>query len=263
MNFSMEWLYGTSLAIIWPASVVLLVACAAAGRAIGRWRAAKFGAAPTQSIGVLESAALGLVTLMLSFTFSAALDRYDARKALVVAEANTLSSAQQWARMLPSPHAAVVDSLLGDYLRVRMSMDQHAAGGLARIADPTVAVQTRLWAEAVAANALDPRSIPIGQFTQSLSHLIDIHEERLAAESNHVPEAVFLLLYALAGVALGFNGFRAGLGGDKSVTPSAIMVVLFATVIAQAQDLDRPQRGFIVVSQQPITNINAAADPAH
>jgi hypothetical protein len=96
-----------------------------------------------------------------------------------------------------------------------------------------------------------------------LSHLIDIHEERLAAESNHVPEAVFLLLYALAGVALGFNGFRAGLGGDKSVTPSAIMVVLFATVIAQAQDLDRPQRGFIVVSQQPMTNLNAAADPAH
>ena len=70
-----------------------------------------------------------------------------------------------------------------------------------------------------------------------------------------MPEAVFLLLYLLAAAALGLNGYKAGLGGGRPATASIVASLLLAAVILQIQDFDRPRRGLITVSQQPLHNL--------
>lgn len=257
MTNTLENLYDVSLWIIWPASIGFLVIAALVGRRLGR-RDAAGGGDRAQAVGALETTALGLVTLLISFTFSAALDRYDARKALVVAEANAIDTTVQRARFLPEPHASAFRAKLAEYTEVRLSMREHPRDGLQKIIEPSLALQHELWDRGVEAAALDPRSIPHSQFVQSLSEMLDLHEKRLAADRNHVPEIVFLLLYSLAAVALVLNGYRAGLKGPGPLVAPMIVATLLASVIAQVQDLDRPQRGAITVSQQPMANVGAA-----
>lgn len=255
MTPSTEWLYGVSLWIVFPVSAVALIAAAGLGRWLGRRAAAHGRDDGTGAISGLQGAALGLVTLLISFTFSVALDRYDTRKAFVLEEANALSTVQRRAQMLAQPHASQVGRLLDEYLAVRLTVADGGAGSLRRIAPRSLDLQDRLWREALAVSALDPRSIPNGLFIEAVNALDDTHEKRLTADRSHVPEAVFLLLYALAAVALGLNGYRAGLAGGRPTRASIGMALLFAAVIVQVQDLDRPRRGLITVSQQSMHNL--------
>lgn len=256
MTASIEWLYGVSLWIVFPVSIAVLLISAFAGRWIGRAAAARGRDDKSGAISALQGTALGLVTLMISFTFSVAISRYDTRKAYVLEEALAVSTAQQRAQMLPQPYASDVRGLLDDYLKVRLSVTELGKGGLLKIAPQSLDLQRRLWSKTLAVSALDSRSIPIGLFVQSVNDLDDMAEKRLTADRNHVPEAVFLLLYTLAAVALGLNGYKAGLGGGRSATASIVISVLLAAIILQIQDLDRPQRGLISVSQQPLQNLN-------
>jgi hypothetical protein len=86
----------------------------------------------------------------------------------------------------------------------------------------------------------DPKSVPVGLFVQSLNDVIDLNEKRRVATRNHVPEVTFLLLYAMAAVAVGFTGCGAGLTGTRQHVPNAIMALSIAVVIMLITDLDRP-----------------------
>jgi hypothetical protein len=54
-------------------------------------------------IGTLVGAALGLLALLLAFSFSLALSRFEARSNWVLEEANAIGSAANFALMLPEP----------------------------------------------------------------------------------------------------------------------------------------------------------------
>lgn len=250
-----EWIYDLSPWIVFPASVAALLASAWLGRRIGRRSAGRGLDDSSGAIGALQGTALGLVTLMISFTFSVAVNRYDTRKAYVLEEALALSTARSRADLLPPAHAKAVRVLLDDYLQVRLTVEDLGPGAQRQIAATSLELQRRLWTQTVAIAALDPRSIPNGLFIQAVNDLDDMIEKRLTADRSHVPEAVFLLLYLLAGVALGLNGYKAGLGGGRPATISVVTSILLAALILQIQDLDRPRSGLITVSQQPLHNL--------
>jgi len=256
MSSSTEWLYGVSQWLIFPVSVALLLASAWFGRWRGRRAAAHGREDQAGAIGALQGTALGLVTLMISFTFSVAVNHYDARKAYVLEEALALSTVQNRAEMLPQPYASTIGGILDDYLKVRLTVDEIGPGAQRQIAARSLELQRRLWDQTVAIGALDSRSIPNGLFIQAVNDLDDMVEKRLTAERSHVPEAIFLLLYALAGVALGLNGYKAGLGGGRPATAAIVTSLLLAAVILQIQDLDRPRRGLITVGQQAMQNLS-------
>jgi hypothetical protein len=113
----------------------------------------------------------------------------------------------------------------------------------------------QLWHAATAAAAESPRSIPIGLFVQSLNELIDLHEKRLSAFRTLVPGAVFLVLYLVTIVALGFGGYACGLDKTPNRIPNAIIAVLLGMVLTLTLDLARPSRGLLTVSQQPMVDV--------
>ena len=118
-------------------------------------------------------------------------------------------------------------------------------------------LQAQLWRQAVEVNAANPQ-LNIVLFVQSLNQAIDLQQTRLFAARNGVPGALFLLLYAIAVVAVGFSGFAVGLEGKQGPIPAAILGALVASVIGLIADIDRPRSGFITINQQPIFDLQAS-----
>src|SRR5690242_8808608 len=73
---------------------------------LGRWLGMRAGDRSGDQVRTLEAAVLGLLALMIAFTFSMALSRYEARREAVLNEANAVGTAALRARLLPEPHGA-------------------------------------------------------------------------------------------------------------------------------------------------------------
>jgi len=99
--------------------------------------------------------------------------------------------------------------------------------------------------------------VPTGIFIQTLNEMIDNQEKRLTAGRNRVPNIVLLALYGIAIVAGAFTGYGSGLEARRPRLPVYLTGILVSSVILLIQDLDRPNTGFITVSQQPM--LDAAA----
>jgi hypothetical protein len=244
-------------------SAAIVLAAAELGRLIGVSWGREHRDAMSSNIPILVGAVLGLLSLMIGFTFSMTLSRFDARLSGVVNEANAIGTTALRARMLPEPHATDVRGLLRDYVQLRIDASrkpQNSASFEQAIARSDE-IQEELWQHTAAVSAADPRSTPIGLFVRALNEMIDLQATRLAAARNRVPVIVFALLYAIAVVGLGFSGYLGGLlGGKVGRIPVAIMAVMVASVIGVVSDLDRSQGGFITVGQQAMEHLKASID---
>jgi hypothetical protein len=254
------WFYDLGAAFLYPVIAVLIAGAGELGNLIGR----RFRKAHTEGgdITTLTGAALGLLALLLAFSFSIALSRYDARRDMVLEEANAIGSTANFALMLPNASQGPILSLLRDYTAVRI--------GLGIPFDPakmehdvarSLALQSQLWQQAVAVTQASPQSLPAHRFVASLNEMNNIHERRLTVIRNHVPAEVMLLLIAVSMVAMGFAGYHAGVVGAQRRIINLIMSVTIAVLIMLVADLDRPSRGLIVVPVQPLIDA-AQAIPA-
>lgn len=247
-----DWLYSTSQWISFPLAALLIFFAAEIGCSLAHRSPDRDKDQVRTHIMAIQSALLGLLALLIGFTFSIALTRYDARRDLVLGEANAIGTTALRAQFLPEGHAATAVALLRDYTDTRFvyskKADDHDAAAAQALLD-------KLWAEAVFATGQDPKSVPAGLFTQSLNDVIDFNEKRRIADINHVPAVSFLLLFALSAIAIGFMGYSAGLTGTRQRVPNAIMAVSVAVVIMMIADVDRPRRGLITVNQQALTDV--------
>jgi len=199
-------------------------------------------------VGGMVAAGLGLLAFMLAFTFNMSATRFDARKQVVVEEANAIGTAYLRAGMLPG-HQEEIRDLLMNYLDVRLEMVR--AGTLAEGIRRSETIHSALWAEAETVARSSPDSIVVGLFVQSLNEVIDTHARRLAiAVRNRVPGTIWLTLFSVAAVSLGAMGYHIGLSGSKRSVVTIAVAIIFSTVIWLIADLDRPQQGTLTISQQ-------------
>jgi hypothetical protein len=111
-------------------------------------------------IGTLTGAALGLLALLLAFSFSLALSRYDARRTLVLEEANAIGSTANFALMLPEPARKPILKMLRDYTEVRIGLGvPYDPAKLQRDIALSLQLQAALWQQAVAVSAAAPQSL--------------------------------------------------------------------------------------------------------
>jgi hypothetical protein len=243
------------LQVIFVGSLVVILVASEIGRQFGA-RATEGGGT---NVATLQGATLGLLALMIGFTFAMAPSRFDARRDGVLSEANAIGTTALRARLLPAPHNTESLRLLREYVQLRLDFaqrplsPQEQAATIAR----SNAIQEALWQEAKAVAAKDTAMVPTGLFIQTLNEMIDNQEKRLTALHNRVPNIVLLALYATAIIASAFTGYASGLETRRSRAPMYVMGALVAAVILLIQDLDRPGQGFVSVSQQPM--IHAAA----
>jgi hypothetical protein len=212
------------------------------------------------NISTLESAMLGLLALMLAFTFSMALSRFEARRDAVLNEANAIGTTALRARLLPDPHRSETLKLLREYVQIRLDIVQRGTS-LAEsmsLINRSNALQEALWQQAKALASKDKAFIPTGVFIASLNEMIDDQGKRLSALRNSIPNSVLIVLIAIAAVAGAFAGYASALDTKRTRLPVYIMGLLVSIVIFLIIDLDRPSTGFITNNQQPMVDLAAS-----
>lgn len=253
-----DWFNGISESTLGILAVLLLIGAAEAGAVLARWHQAKDPEHADRFVSTLGAPTIGLLALMIAFTFAMALTRYEARVSEVVEAATAIEKAALRGRMLPEPYRSEVAPLIREYLTLRI------AHGRAQIASPEMAADNRqaldihekLWDVATAAEASNPQVVPTGQFVEALNNLIDTNEKRISAGRNHVPSAIFIALEGIAIIAIGFTAYGANWGSTYIRWSTWLTAVMIAGVIALIIDLDRPQTGLIKVSQQPLLDLS-------
>ncbi len=233
------------LAAIFLAGLVVLSAAAETGHRLG------VRAVGEANVLTLEAAMLGLLALMLSFTFAMAAARFDARRDALLREANAIGTAALRARLLPAPHDAQSVMLLRDYVQIRLGVaGRSTREELEAAIDRSNAIQERLWVELKAVAANNDAMVPTGLYIQALNAMFDLQQSRVTAYRERVPDVIVWALYGIAAVSVGYAGFASGVERRRWRLPVYSIIVLAISVILLIEDLDRPASGFFVVDRR-------------
>ncbi len=254
MGGSRELMYDINSGLIAFLLLVLMLGAMWIGNRRGLARHARENEESRSQTLAVQGSLLGVLALLLGFTFSLALARYDDRSRAVVDEANAIGTAQLRADLLPDELAVQAGGLFNRYIGLRI-----AAGAVAVVEDgerasllaEAEAVFAGLWELAMVANEERPGPASVA-FASALNDMIDSYAVRDAALDRHVPEIVLMLLY-LTFVFLGaILGYAAGVTGIRPGPPVHAMVVLIVMLVFVIVDLDRPRRGLIAVDQSAL-----------
>ena len=216
-----------------------------------------------EQIGGIQGAILGLLALLLGFTFAMSVARYDARRGLVLQEANAIGTTFLRASLLPETHKAGVENLLRRYVDVRLDFYSVGEDKAKQAAAEQAAAQLQLELRAHAATAGKEAPTPlIVSFISALNETIDLDATRMNALRAHVPGAVWLLVCTVAACGCSAGGYGAGASGARSAFTIVELPLLIAVAITLIADLDRPRGGLIGISQQPLLDLKQSLQPA-
>ena len=224
-----------------------VIGCLEIGRAIGRWRHAADPAISTEGSGAVEGAVYGLLGLLVAFTFSGALTRWEGRIGYVVEEANDIGTAWLRIDLLPESAQAPLRELFREYLDTRIAAYE-------AIPDPEAAkrafarateLQQQIWKQSVA-ECLKPEGERARLLLlPALNAMIDITTTRTVAMQTHPPVVVYVLLLGL----LLASSLMSGLAMATSPHRHFIRMVCFALAMSVGVyvilDLEFPRLGLI------------------
>lgn len=208
--------------------------------------------------GSIQGSILGLLALLLGFTFSMSIQRFDSRSMALIDEANAIGTAQLRILLLPQAHQAEAAALMNEYVRMRVSLghiDLTQQSKREAFRREVARLQSSLWALAVAATDVDPRPVTTGVFVKSLNDAIDSEGKRSALLQMHVPEVVLLLLFIAFISSGGIMGYSAGLSGTRMLVPLLLVSALITLIVFIIIDLDRPRRGLIQTDQSALISL--------
>jgi hypothetical protein len=205
-------------------------------------------------LGVILGAALTLLGLLIGFTFSMAVSRYDLRKNYEEAEANAIGTEYVRAGLLPATDAAKVRALLKSYLdqRVRFYSARDAAS-LEQIDADTRRLQDELWL-AVQAPATMERSAVMALAVAGMNDVLNSQGYTQAAWWNRIPVAAWTLMLALGigcNVLFGYDS-RTSKRGHRHLLVLPLIVSFSFTLIA---DMESPRGGTIRVQPQNLQSL--------
>ena len=239
--------------------LLALLAAIEIGYRLGKRVATQANETWKSQINAIQGSLLGVLALLLGFTFSQALQRYDARSAAVVDEANAIGTALLRADLLPAGSRAEARRQLERYIALRIdagAISLDLAAERAAALDAIEAAQQSLWQLAAAA-AADGNASPVQMslFAQALNDVFDTYAARNAALDRHVPEIVLFLLFGTFVLTALLVGYSSGVSRQRATFATYVLVLLIVVLVFIIIDLDRPRRGLIEVSQQSLLDL--------
>lgn len=224
------------------------------GFRVGRWWQQRTPEEIEGPTGMIVGSILALMAFLLAVTMGMASDRFDARRALVLDEANSIGTTYLRAGYLPEPSRSEIRDLLRTYVPLRVNVADRSQ--LEANLERSSLILDDLWAAAEGLARTTPDSETLALFIESLNETIDLHETRITAiVYARVPDTVLLVLLAGATLTLGMVGFAAGLTRRRSLVSAIVLIIVLGAVITLVVDLDRPREGFLQVSQQPLIDL--------
>ena len=238
---------GIVFAIVLFGGILLLIEL---GRRIGLRRMAEEGESASKGFAAIEAAMFGLLGLVLAFLFSGALTRFDARRALVVEEANHIGAAWLRVDLLPADSQPAMRGLFRRCLDSRIAVyaklpDMEAAR--AELAKGS-ALQGDIWKLAVPASQATTTSPAPMLLLPALNAMFDITTTRTEAIRVHPPTVIFVMLGVLALACSLFAGYDMEGRARWNALHSAAFAIVLSVTVYVIVDLDFPRLGPIRMS---------------
>jgi hypothetical protein len=208
-----------------------------------------------EDFGTILTATLTLLGLLIGFSFSMAVSRYDQRKNCEEAEANAIGTEYLRADLLPAPDAAKVRALLTEYLDQRMLFYTTREGQqLQQINAHTAQLQDELWSVVTVSAAKQPTPV-LALAVSGMNDVVNSQGYTQAAWWNRIPPAAWALMAAIAVCCNFLVGYGARAGRAK-----AYLLLLLPLVVSVAfhliADLDSPRSGIIRVRPQNLLSLS-------
>ncbi len=239
-------LYQTPALVIVAVLFVSMIAFNHAGFYFRQWEVKKFPDNKFKGLGPTEGTLLGLLALLLSFTFSMSAGKNDTRREIIVEEANDIGTAILRCDMYPDSNRKELHGLFANYINARIAyydagVDTTKINQSLRL---TNVASAKIWKKVAALSQDKDNVLRSQQMIPAVNAMIDMVSTRDAARSAHVPGSILWMLFLLtiAGsfiMGYGSNGKHFNkiiVGGFALMTVMTIYLIL---------DLDRPRRGII------------------
>ncbi len=253
-----EVLYGYNSIVIVAILFIAMVLFNELGYRVGRFVQSRTDNEVKSLTGSIQASILGLLALLLGFTFSMSMQRYDNRSMALIDEANAIGTAILRIQLLPESFRGEADELFQEYVGLRVEIGQLDLTKIEerRQYNKKIAnLQDKLWSLAILATEVDPRPVTTGVFVKSLNDVIDSQGKRNALLQMQVPEVVLLLLFIVFIASGGIMGYSAGLSGKRMIGPIVLVSLLITLIVFIIIDLDRPKRGLIQVNQSVMVDL--------
>ncbi len=192
--------------------------------------------------GAIEGALFALFGLLLAFTFSGAVARYDAHRELIVQESNNIGTAYLRLDLLPPEARPALHQLFRDYVTSRLHLYDKVGE---EISDETRLLQQQIWDKAVVA-AASPGGSPDATklLLPAVNDMIDITAVRQNAFHMHPPPVIFFLLFILSTCSAFVAGYGITTPARTWFYSGALALTVTLTVYATLE-IEYPRRGFI------------------
>jgi hypothetical protein len=202
----------------------------------------------------VEGAIFALIGLLLAFTISGALQRFDDRRQLVIQEANAATTAHDRLGLFAGDVGRDLQNKLEDYLQARIDLYRmpHDYSLMKRTEyfskqqeDKILSLKKRLWNAAIGACPRSNFHPACAQALPTLANLFEVARLRLGAAEKHPPQVIYVMLF---GLGLG-GSLLAGFGMAAARSRSWVHMLIFATTLTVTlyalTDMEYPRLGLI------------------
>lgn len=219
------------------------------GFQIRRWRLRKSPAKTAEIPGSISSTLLGLLALILAFTFSMANSRFDVRRELAIQEANAIGTTLLRTAFFPDSTQMALKNTLKGYLEERI-LFLESGTDVAKMIDHfenSDSIAKILWSQVAEFSKSDPNLVKTSEIVPALNEMIDLTTSRRAAGEANIPPSIqyFLLVLCISSTFL--------LGYERKDNFDWILVSGFSLMLSitvfSIFDLDRPRSGLVTLEE--------------
>jgi len=231
----------------------MLVALDAGFRA-GRRAAESEDHGASGQVGAIQGAVLGLLGLLLAFSFAAAGSRFVERQDLIAQEANAIGTAWLRADLLAEPQRSELRAALEAYTAHRVAaVSQLQNGWNDAVLAEVERLQARIWQ--AARDGVATRAELALAVLAPVNETFDVHSLRVNAALKHLPYLVTGLLVVCSLLAVNVIGYGCGLDGRRRWLLTVSLAILISSALWITIDLDNPRRGLLQLDDAPLRSL--------
>ena len=218
------------------------------GRRVGMRWLTKRVVGERDAFSTMETALFALFGLLIGFTFSGALDRFDARRRLITEEANAIDTAYARLELVSEPSRTELKQTFRDYVDSRIETYRRLPN--TKAADEEVArtnaIGRTLWTQSVAATRAPDAHADAGKILlPALNTMFDMTATRMMANRMHTPIALYVMLLLLALWCASLAGHAVAAVKPRSVAHTVAFAAFTAGTVFLILEFEYPRRGFI------------------
>ncbi len=208
-----------------------------------------------EDFGILQAACLTLLGLIIGFSFSMAISRYDLRKNYEEAEANAIGTEYVRTGLLPAADAAAVRAQLKKYLELRILFYRtRNEGELRQINADTAQLQEEMWSAVQVPAVAQPTPV-IALAVSGMNDVLNSQGYTQAAWWNRIPMSTWSLMVAIAvccNLLVGYGWRRTKASADLLFVLPVVVSISFLLIA----DIDSPRGGFIHIVPENLVSLS-------